>query len=102
MMGAGTSTMTYSGMAYTMGSLSSTALKGVDYYQYGGAWADFRNEFTQSAIDAASFKGAKYLRGIGHVSKISQLRKRLPYKGALDVIRSTPPSIVAPHLPTRK
>ena len=53
MMGAGTSTMTYSGMAYTMGSLSSTALKGVDYYQYGGAWADFRNEFTQSAIDAA-------------------------------------------------
>ena len=101
MMGAGTSTMTYSGTAYTFGSLSSTALKGVDYYQYGGAWADFRNEFTQSAIDAASFKGAKYLRGLGHVNKIPQLQKRLLHEGALDVIRSTPPSIVAPHLPTR-
>ena len=102
MMGAGTSTMTYSGTAYTFGSLSSTTLKGMDYYQYEGSWADFRNERIQTAIDVASFKGAKYLRGIGHVSKISQLRKRLSYEGALDVIRSTPPSIVAPHLPTRK
>jgi hypothetical protein len=102
MMGAGTSTMTYSGMAYTMGSLSSTALKGVDYYQYGGSYTDFRNEGAQLMIDLVSLKGATYLRGIGHVSKISPLRKRLSHEGALDVIRSTPPAIVAPHLPTRK
>jgi hypothetical protein len=101
MMGAGTSTMTYSGTAYTMGSLSSTTLKGVDYYQYGGSYIDFRNEGAQLTIDLVSLKGAKYLRGLGHVNKIPQLRKRLLHEGALDVIRSTPPSIVAPHLPTR-
>lgn len=85
--------------AMTIGGVYSTLLKGADYYYHNGSYTDFENEAIQLGVDVVTLGIGKYLKARRpiRVNETSPAGNRLMDRGAVDVIKSAPSSIVGQH-----